>query len=924
MKIRTQLIAGIVIFALLLAIISGFVIATNQQVEHIIDEEELANKIALEIGELGYLSNDYILYREPQQAERWNTKFASISEDIASLSPGQPEQQVIATNLASNLRNSKLIFDDIALSPVQPGGSDTVFVQLSWSRMAVQNQGMIFDAGRLAHLLRDQAEELRQTRLLLILALMGTFVAFLLTSYFLFYRRTLKSLDSLQDGATLVGSGDFSHVIDESSDDEIGDLARSFNRMTVNLRNVTASKSDLEQEVAERKRAEEDLKTKNDELNAINEELTATQEELHQNIEELTKAEQEVRTSREQYRNLFETMAEGFAVHEIIVDDQGTPVDYRFLSLNPAFEKLTGLKKSDVVGKRITEIMPDIEPYWIKTYGEVALTGKQAHFENYSKGLDRHFEVDAYSPEYGKFAALFLDITVRKKAEQALKESEERYRLVADFTYDWEFWVNPEGKLRYVSPAAERILGRPVRQDSSLEELLRQIVHPDDLVKCLAHLEDEKIGIGHFEMEYRIIRSDNEVRWIHHVCQPIYDAGGKFLGTRGSNRDITVRKRMGEKLETTLQRFYLVLSNMNYGILLVKDDGRIEFVNQAFCEFFDLKDSPADLSNLSANEMIEKIRYSYRNPDAAIARIGEIVRQGQMVRDEDVAMRSGRVFLRDFIPILLGEKQYGRLWIHIDITERRKAEEELIRTNEDLNALNEELTATQEELHQNVDELIRREHDLSRALAEKEVLLSEIHHRVKNNLTAFISLLSLEGSTEDTPAGKMLKQDLQNRARSMALIHETLYRTNMYDEVDMGIYLTTLVHQIANSFRTAKGVKTIVDAQGVILDIPRATPAGLIVNELVTNSFKYAFPDSFDSAVVRNAPPTITVTFEQDSGGYRMIVSDNGIGLPSGFDLAKTKTLGLKLVNFLAKHQMRAEVEVRANKGTEFIFRMIK
>ena len=96
MKIRTQLIAGIVIFALLLAIISGFVIATNQQVEHIIDEEELANKIALEIGELGYLSNDYILYREPQQAERWNTKFASISEDIASLSPGQPEQQVIA------------------------------------------------------------------------------------------------------------------------------------------------------------------------------------------------------------------------------------------------------------------------------------------------------------------------------------------------------------------------------------------------------------------------------------------------------------------------------------------------------------------------------------------------------------------------------------------------------------------------------------------------------------------------------------------------------------------------------------------------------------------------------------------------------------------------------------------------------------
>ena len=100
----------------------------------------------------------------------------------------------------------------------------------------------------------------------------------------------------------------------------------------------------------------------------------------------------------------------------------------------------------------------------------------------------------------------------------------------------------------------------------------------------------------------------------------------------------------------------------------------------------------------------------------------------------------------------------------------------------------------------------------------------------------------------------MLKQDLQNRARSMALIHETLYRTNMYDEVDMGLYLTTLVEQIANSFRSAKEVKTIVDAHGVMLDIPRATPAGLIINELVTNSFKYAFPGSSTSSVPERPP----------------------------------------------------------------------
>jgi PAS domain S-box-containing protein len=796
MKIRTQFIAGIVVFAILLAIIFGLVLITNQQVEKLFDQETMAQGIALEVGELGYLSNDYILYREPQQADRWNTKYASISARIARLSVDQPEQQAIVRNLAANLKNSKSVFDDIAGSPLQSGATGTGFVQLSWSRMAVQNQGMIFDAGRLANLLHDESEALKQQRNILIFSLMGAFVVFLLVSYLAFYRSTLRSLASLQQGAAIVGSGDFIHSIDESSDDEIGDLARSFNRMTADLRNITASKSELEREVDERKRAEEDLQTKNEELNAINEELTALQEELHQNIEELTKAEQEVRSSREQYRNLFETMAEGFAVHEILCDDQGTPVDYRFLSLNPAFEKLTGLKERDVIGKRATEVLPGIEPFWIRIYGKVALSGKPAHFENYSQELDRHYEVDAYSPEPGKFATLFLDITERKRGEQALKESEERYRLVADFTYDWEFWVDPLGNLRYVSPGAERILGRPVKQGSSLEELLCQVVHPDDKEKRLRHLEQEKTGTGRpFEMEYRIIRQDGATRWIHHVCQPIYDAQGNFLGTRGSNRDIT---------------------------------------------------------------------------------------------------------------------------------DRKLAEEELIRKNDDLNALNEELTATQEELHQNVDELIRREHDLNRALAEKEVLLSEIHHRVKNNLTAFISLLSLEGSTEDTPAGKLLKQDLQNRARSMALIHETLYRTNMYDEVDMGLYLTTLVHQIATTFRTAKEVKIMVDAHGVMLDINRATPAGLIINELVTNSFKYAFPGSFDTVAARSAPPAIMINLTKNDKEYVLTVSDNGIGLPPGFDLTKTKTLGLKLVNFLAKHQMRATVEVLANKGTEFIFRMNK
>jgi two-component sensor histidine kinase len=118
-----------------------------------------------------------------------------------------------------------------------------------------------------------------------------------------------------------------------------------------------------------------------------------------------------------------------------------------------------------------------------------------------------------------------------------------------------------------------------------------------------------------------------------------------------------------------------------------------------------------------------------------------------------------------------------------------------------------------------------------------------------------------------------------------------------------------------------KPVKRIVDAHGVMLDISRATPAGLIINELVTNSFKYAFPESFDSMAVRHAPPSICITLSKTEGMFELIFRDNGIGLPPGIDLATTQTLGLKLVNFLAKHQMRAKIEVHSNNGTEFIFR---
>ncbi|MHB8772045.1 MAG: MASE3 domain-containing protein [Syntrophales bacterium] len=153
----------------------------------------------------------------------------------------------------------------------------------------------------------------------------------------------------------------------------------------------------------------------------------------------LKQTEAALRESEEQYRSLFEHMTEGFALHEIVCNDRGEPSDYRFLDINPAFERFTGLKRADVIGKLVTEVLPDIEPGWIATFGEVTMTGNPVHFENYAAPLKRHYEVFAYRPAPRQFAVIFMDVTVRKQAETELKRHaallEETNREMESFSY---------------------------------------------------------------------------------------------------------------------------------------------------------------------------------------------------------------------------------------------------------------------------------------------------------------------------------------------------------------------------------------------------------------------------------------------------------------------------------------------------------
>ena len=165
-------------------------------------------------------------------------------------------------------------------------------------------------------------------------------------------------------------------------------------------------------------------------------------------------------------------------------------------------------------------------------------------------GSEEIHEAIAALESYLRFAVGRFGHLYAKAMERELRESEERFRTLADFTHDWEYWLHPDGNYVYVSPSCERITGYRSQEFQENSGLLETIVHPDDRALVTRHLREEPLeGSVVYPIQFRIITRSGEERWLEHVCQPVYGAGGNYLGRRGSNRDITERRRAEEALE---------------------------------------------------------------------------------------------------------------------------------------------------------------------------------------------------------------------------------------------------------------------------------------------------------------------------------------------------------------------------------------
>jgi nitrogen fixation negative regulator NifL len=283
-------------------------------------------------------------------------------------------------------------------------------------------------------------------------------------------------------------------------------------------------------------------------------------------------AEQALRESEERYHSLFEGMTEGFGIHEIICDEDGKPSDYRFLDINPAFERLTGLKRKLVVGKTYHEVLPDEDDGRVNIYGKVVLTGEPVQFEDYSSTLHKRYEVFAYRYAPTQFATIFLDITDRKRMEDELRINLTKYSVLFDTLPLGITVTDQNGQIIESNQEASRLLG--LSEEEQKHRLIQgdewQIIRPDrtpmppeEYASMRALKEQRRVE----NVEMGIIKSDNQITWLSVSASPL---PLKNYGVVITYNDITQRiqaeealHQAHEKLEITVQQRTVELLQAN-------------------------------------------------------------------------------------------------------------------------------------------------------------------------------------------------------------------------------------------------------------------------------------------------------------------------------------------------------------------------
>ncbi len=592
---------------------------------------------------------------------------------------------------------------------------------------------------------------------------------------------------------------------------------------------------------------------------------------VSRDISKRRQAEEALVVSEEKYRALVESTDTGY----VIVDPAGCVLD-----ANSEYVRLTGHANiADIRGRSVLE--------WTAVHHRVK--NEEAVRRCFEQGFIRSLEIDyvdgsgkitpievnatvAGSGPDSRIHTLCRDISRRRAAEDELLKSKEQFRALFErssagiFIYDRDMTVTDCNQqfADILKTKRENLLGLNLN-------LLRETHIARSLVEAL----EGKLSV--YKGPYRATTT-GAVPWISSSVSPLCDAKGEIVGGLGIVVDITDMITAQEAVREREERFRAVFDQSPVGIFTYSHDMVLTNSNARFATI--LETTIEKLIGLDLTQLKEK---------AVIPVLEEAIRGGVSYYEGPYHATTSNAFrwVRFSVSPLRGPDGAvtAGIGVVVDISDRKKAEEALRESEERIRA----------------------------SLAEKETLLREVHHRVKNNFQVITSLMSLQSARINNPDLRKGFIDAQNRIRSMSLIHEKLYQSDDLSHLDISSYVNTIVYELYSSF--ADGNRKIVprvDIADIRLTVDQAIPCGLIINELLMNSFKHAFPAGW------KGDPEVLVSIRVSGGTVEMIISDNGIGLPESVNLNTPETLGLSLVPMLVR-QLGGTIVLDRLSGTRMI-----
>jgi len=604
------------------------------------------------------------------------------------------------------------------------------------------------------------------------------------------------------------------------------------------------------------------------------------------------------------YRRLFETSPDGI----LIVDAESGKIS----EANPLVLTLLGYTREEILGKNIWDLGVIRENSLAEQAAAKLKTTGYIRYDNLPvKTKDgRDIAVELVSNTYDVETQKVIQYNIRDITERRRAEVEHgRLSAIVEGSDEAIIGKTLDGIIFSWNAGAERIYGYPAQEMIGRSvSLLVPPDQPDDTRSVL-----DKIRNGEPVIRYETLRmkKDGGQIQVTLIISPIKDAYGRCIGVSTISHDITGRKKTEDALKKTMTLLDEVSAMAHVGgweldittkeMLWTKETYRIHDIAEG--ERIDLA-RVILFYDLPERSILETaLQRCMENGESFDIELPFTSNRGRhrWTRVWGRAVKAG-----DVVVTLTGTFQ--------DITGRKAAEEALRAFGGDLDRRVAEHTTDNTDENANLMSEIKirlnAERQLEKTVGEKEVLIREVHHRVKNNLQIIISLLNLQSRYIKDATTLSAFRESQNRVRAMALVHEKLYQSGDLKNIDFGNYIRFLGTNLFQFFgMSGKGVTLSMDIQEIFLAIDTAIPIGLMINELISNSLKYAFPEGRTG--------DISLTIHRQDHTLIILFRDNGVGIPKEFDWRNAESLGLRLVITLVD-QLDGTIELDRNSGTAF------